>query len=384
MRIDVTGGIKLDKKIKVLQFPVANSKGGITQYALQNWKFIDKSKFQFDFATMSKSLSFAEDLEREGCKIFYISCYAEENKEQFIKEFKKILLEGNYDVVHLHTKQWKSFCVEELAKEVNIKRIIVHAHNTGIDAIDVALREKEIGLHNRMLNLLTEDIATDFWACSKRAADFVFADKIDQKKIKIMCNAIDLERFKYKESVRMKLRDELNINNKFVIGHVGRFVYQKNHDFIIDVFSHVCKQNENAVLLLVGEGELEENIRQKVNKLQLSDKVIFMGWRKDVQDILQAMDVFVLPSKFEGLPIVAVEAQAVGLKCLCSDTITDEVKITKRLELLPLNSEQWVKRILQCDREDEYFDRRESLNLKQYDILNQIKLVEFEYSGSNL
>lgn len=374
----------MDKKIKVLQFPVANSKGGITQYALQNWKFIDKSKFQFDFATMSKSLSFAEDLEREGCKIFYISCYAEENKEQFIKEFKKILLEGNYDVVHLHTKQWKSFCVEELAKEVNIKRIIVHAHNTGIDAIDVALREKEIGLHNRMLNLLTEDIATDFWACSKRAADFVFADKIDQKKIKIMCNAIDLERFKYKESVRMKLRDELNINNKFVIGHVGRFVYQKNHDFIIDVFSHVCKQNENAVLLLVGEGELEENIRQKVNKLQLSDKVIFMGWRKDVQDILQAMDVFVLPSKFEGLPIVAVEAQAVGLKCLCSDTITDEVKITKRLELLPLNSEQWVKRILQCDREDEYFDRRESLNLKQYDILNQIKLVEFEYSGSNL
>lgn len=373
----------MNKRIKVLQFPVANSKGGITQYVLQNWKFIDKSKFQFDFATMSKSLSFAEDLEREGCKIFYISCYAEENKEQFIREFRKILLEGNYDVVHLHTKQWKSFYVEELAKEANVKKIIVHAHNTGIDAIDVALREKEVDLHNRMLNLLTEDIATHFWACSKRAADFLFADKIDQKKIKIMCNAIDLEYFKYKESVRTKLRDELNINNKFVIGHVGRFAYQKNHDFLIDVFSHVCNQNENAVLLLVGEGELEETICQKVNKLQLNDKVIFMGWRKDVHDILQAMDIFVLPSKFEGLPIVAVEAQAAGLKCLCSDTITNEVKITKRLELLPLNSERWVERIIQCNREDEYFDRRECMNLKQYDIQNQIKVIESEYMRSN-
>ena len=369
----------------MLQFPVANSKGGLTQYVLQNWKFIDKSRFQFDFATMSKSLSFAEELEREGCKIFYISCYAEENEERFIKEFKQILLGGNYDVVHLHTKQWKSFNVEKIAREVGIKKIIVHAHNTGIDAVDLSLRAKEIELHNQMLDLLSEDIATDFWACSKMAADFLFSDKISQEKVKIMYNAIDLERFRYNIHVRQEIRNKLKIdNNKFVIGHVGRFAYQKNHEFLVDVFSSISKQEENAILLLVGEGELEDEIHKKVDELGIRDKIIFMGRCDNVQDLLQAMDIFVLPSKFEGLPIAAVEAQAAGLKCLCSDTITKEVQLTPKLELLPLISERWAELILKYANENKEYDGRECIKLEMYDIRKQIKLIEKEYSGGNL
>lgn len=112
------------RKIKILQFPIANSKGGITQYILQNWKFIDKAKFEFDFATMSKSLDFENELKKTGSKIYYISCYAEDNKEKFVREFTEILSNGNYDIVHLHTKQWKSFLVERIAKEAGIKKLL--------------------------------------------------------------------------------------------------------------------------------------------------------------------------------------------------------------------------------------------------------------------
>lgn len=369
----------MNRKIRILQFPIANSYGGITHYALNNWKWMDKEKFQCDFATMSKKLDFAEDVYATGSKIHYISRYAEEDERQFINEFKKILLEGKYDIVHLHTKQWKSFQVEHLAKEAGISKIIVHAHNTGIDTRDFELRQREIELHNNMLNLLTENIATDFWACSHMAAKFLFADKIPQEKIKVMYNAIDVDCFKYKEAVRKKTRYKLGIDDKFVIGHVGRFVYQKNHDFLIDVFSHIYQQKENVVLLLIGEGELKGKIQKKVETLGLHNRVMFLGKRDDVADLLQAMDVFVLPSRFEGLPIAAVEAQAAGLKCFCSDTITKEVSLNENLELIPLESRLWAKRILSFMQNDKCLEDRENTNLELYDIKNHISLIENEY-----
>ena len=242
----------MDKKIKVLQFPIAASKGGITRYVLKNWKYIDKARFQFDFATMSKELDFADELEKEGCKVYYISCYAEENEQRFINEFREILRKGEYDIVHLHTKQWKSFHVEKLAKEAGVKKVIVHSHSSGIDTIDEHKRQTEILLHNRMKNELTEDMATDFWACSQKAAEFLFGEKIPQKRIKIMHNAIELERFRYNKTVREAVRKEFGIEDKFVVGHIGRFAYQKNHEFLIEMFAQLCEKEENAVLFLVG------------------------------------------------------------------------------------------------------------------------------------
>lgn len=168
----------MQKKIKILQFPVANSQGGITQYILQNWKYIDKKRFQFDFATMSKHLSFADALLKQGCKMHYISCYAEENEQQFNEEFEAILRNENYDIVHLHTKQWKSYNIEKIAKKVGVPKIIVHSHNTGIDTLDDERRGEEIETHYRVRKALREDIATDFWACSNLAADFLYGDYI--------------------------------------------------------------------------------------------------------------------------------------------------------------------------------------------------------------
>lgn len=367
------------KKVKVLQFPIANSKGGITHYALDNWKWMDKSKFQCDFVTMSKKLDFADEILATGSRIFYISCYAEQNKEQFVKEFDKILSEG-YDVVHLHTKQWKSFLVEELCKKHGIPKIIVHSHSTGIDTLDPIKREWEVQQHEQVKKKFSVDMATDFWACSKAAADFLFGEQIPGDIIRIMPNAIDLSKFAYNQEIRSRYRREYGLENCFVIGHVGRFVYQKNHEFLIKVFYEVSKEICNARLVLLGEGELITKIQRQVEEYNLKNKVLFLGKRDDVNYWYQAMDAFCLPSRFEGLPISMIEAQAAGLPCADSMEITEEVVITDHVVRLPLDVEMWREQLLNY-REIVRKDDQMSLRNAGYDIQEQIKVIEKFYRG---
>lgn len=374
------------KKIRILQFPIANSKGGITQYVLRNWKYIDKSQFQFDFATMSKTLSFSNQLEKDGCKIYYISCYAEQNREKFADEFRKILLEGKYDIVHLHTKQWKSFQVEQIAKEVGIKKIIIHAHSTSIDTLDKHQREIEIQLHNNVLEQLTEDVATDFWSCSLKASDFIFGDRIRKEKINFMPNAIELSKYIYKPEIRKQYRENMGISeDECVIGNVGRFVYSKNQEFLIEVFFELCKSNnvreQKYKLLLIGSGEREEEYKRLVYEKQLCEQVIFAGHRSDVPELLQAMDIFCLPSRFEGLPISLVEAQASGLPCIASDCVTMEADITGSVYYKRFNTDEWVECILKIlgETHDRKHITYEQMSESRYNIENQIKDVEKRY-----
>lgn len=366
--------------MKILQFPVAASKGGITQYVLQNWKYIDKEKFQFDFATMSEKLDFADDLERQGCKVFYISCYAEQDEQRFCEEFRAILSEGNYDAVHLHTKQWKSFHVEEIAREVGIKRVIVHSHSTGIDTLDGEKREEETKLHNRMLGQLNEDIATDYWACSRKAADFLYANQIPQEQIKIMNNAIDLSKFRFQPKVRQEYRKMLGVEDNFVIGNVGRFVYPKNQEFLLHVFRQLCELRDDCILLLVGCGEREEEYRKYVKKYGLAKRVIFTGYRTDIPQLLQVMDCFCLPSRFEGLGIAVIEAQASGVSCICSNKVPEEAFISPFVQALPLNEKLWLEELLNTSRKDRS-DAWRYVQVAGYDIEEQIKVVEKAYEG---
>lgn len=367
------------KKIKVLQFPIAASKGGITQYVLQNWKFIDRECFQFDFATMSKSLDFAQELEEQGSRVFYISCYAEENERRFVEEFREIINKGKYDIVHLHTKQWKSFLVEKIAKEEGVKKIIVHAHSSGIDTKEEEKRIYEQALHEKVRGELTEQIATDYWTCSQKASEFLYGDRISEDKIIFMKNAIDLRKFSFDMQIRKCYRKELNVEDKYVIGSVGRLAYPKNQEFLLEVFKQITDDRDDCVLLLVGTGEKEKELKRYVNENGLQDKVIFLGRRDDVASLLQAMDIFVLPSKFEGLPIGLIEAQAAGLKCVCSDVITDEVILTPNVIKLPLNSEEWTEAI---ENQLCLYDRKDEVGIlteKGYNILTQIKKIENAY-----
>ena len=181
------------------------------------------------------------------------------------------------------------------------------------------------------------------------AAEWKFPKKIiAEKKYTILKNAIDTGKIYFDESVREEIRKKINLSDKFVVGHIGRFSYQKNHEFLIDVFNEICKYKENAVLLLVGVGELQNKIRNKVKELNLGDRVMFLDIRKDIQELLNAMAVFVLPSYFEGLPVVGVEAQAAGLQVFTSDNITKELPLKELVFYysLEMSASEWSENII--------------------------------------
>lgn len=369
-------------KIDILHFTLTNSRSGVNQYILNAWNAIDRNKFQFDFVTFSAKLDFEEQLRQGGGHLYYVKNRAEDNIKCFREEIRNIFSISHPDVVHLHTSYWKSFEIEKLAKEYGVPKIIVHAHNSAV--FDDSDREIKTERHLKLREILTEDIATEFWACSKIAAEWLYGNRIPAKQIKILKNAIDISRFTFNPTIRNAYRYKLGWDTKYIIGHVGRFSYQKNHTFLIDIFKAALERNDNLRLLLIGIGPLEKDIREKVERYNLNDKIYFAGPREDVNNWMQAMDCFCLPSHFEGLPIVALEAQAAGLPCLLSSNITDEVKILESLYRIDLCKEQWVQELIK-ERVD--LNRQlGSLKVAEagFDIQRQIKILEFAYENELL
>ncbi|MCI8672195.1 MAG: glycosyltransferase family 1 protein [Lachnospiraceae bacterium] len=368
------------KKIRVLQFTIAETKGGRTLYTLNNWKYINKEKFQFDFITFNKELDFEQQLLKEGCQVWHISCYPEDNREQFIKEFDAVLEHG-YDIIHINTSYWRDTIVEERAKAKGIRKIIIHAHNMGTGTIQSEDKDNEMRKrHFEVRERLTEDLATDYWACSSEAAEWLYGDKISKNRIVLMKTAIDINNFDYDSIDRDKTRKDLGLEKRFVIGNVGKIVYQKNHEFLIHVFYEIRKTIPNAFLLIRGEGALKECIEKQIKELHLEDDVKIMGRTNSLGKIFSAMDLFLMPSRYEGFPAVLVEAQASGLPCIVSDSISKETRITSLVSYKPLILDKWVK-----ETEEIYGQRRErkgmsfELKIAGYDIWNQIQKIENAY-----
>lgn len=371
----------LDKKVRILHFSVANTKGGITQYILNQWKFIDKMKFQFDFVTFSKQLDFEYDLVSEGCKVYYVSTYAEQDERLFCEEIGEIFSHG-YDVVHLHTSNWSRFLLEDLAKEAGIPKIIIHAHNSDIHNTYGKTKEDARKLHFSMREKLNVDVATDFWACSESASEWLYGNSIPKHKIVLLKNAVDINRFTFEQTKREQIRRELQIENDFVIGQIGRFEHQKNHEFMIRVFAELCKKVKDVKLLLIGDGSLRQKIMQMVEEVGIEENVIFLGKRDDIEKYYQAIDLFVLPSFFEGLCIAAVEAQVADLPCLMSENVDLETKITEKCELLELEEQLWYTRILELykTRKTSVRQNRKALFTGNgFDIRDAIKILEELY-----
>lgn len=368
-----------NNKIKVLHFPIRNSNGGVTRSASKYWRYIDHDRFQFDFATCSPKLDFELDIINQGCKVHYISCYAEQNAEQFCKELREILSQG-YDVIHLNTSWWKSFYAEKVARETGIKKIVVHARSTSVDITDEKQREKELFIHEKLKNDFTEELATHFLACSTKAAEFLFGSQIPREKIKIFHNALDIGRYRYDEIKRTNMRRSMEVEDKFVIGSVGRMGYAKNHRFLVECFYEIQKKAENAVLLLVGSGELEDDIRGQVENYHICDKVVFTGAVDNTEDYLQVMDVFALPSRFEGLPNVLIEAQTAGLMCISSNSVTREAKVTDNVTFLELEKDKWVDEILRYAKGYVRHKVDGQIRNAGYDIKQEIKVLEGIYA----
>lgn len=366
------------KKIRILNKLQRVQPGGMMNYVFGNMKYIDRTRFQMDILSKDKNFLDLKECQEYGYCLQTYSAKERENRELLIQEMRTAL-EG-YDVFHIHTAYWLGFLMEEIAMDMGIEKVMIHSHNSGLGVHDIETRKKYAKMHEHYKNLLSLNEATHFCACSMEAANWLYGPNIPKDQIIILKNAIEVERFSYNTSVRQKIRNELGIDDKFVVGHSGRFERQKNHIFLLEAFAKAYQNNPKLCLLLLGEGLLKDDIEKQIKELKIENAVIFAGWKENCEEYMQAMDLFVLPSLFEGLPIVLVEAQTAGLHCLVADTVTKEADITGNVKYLSLETENWTKEILKIS---EGYDRKNVdylIRENGYDIKMQIKVLEGIYS----
>ena len=352
--------------IRVLHVLGSMNIGGQETFIMNIYRSIDRSKVQFDFLLNYPSKC---DYEDEIISMGGIVCRIPRRFPNYMKHLKYLdnfLKNNNYDIVHQHTNSNLAVSTIIKAKKYKISKIIYHSHSSKPDK----------GIINTIFDILYKSrikkYATHYFACSVSAADNLFGKYIEKPNIKVIKNAIDTEKFIYNLNSREQKRKELKIENKFVIGHIGRFTEAKNHSFIINVFKEIYKKNHSAALLLVGDGELRGDVEKKVYELGLKDNVIFTGLRSDIPELLCAMDVFLFPSLWEGLPVTLVEAQANGLYCVVSDVITKEVKITDMIEYISFNKPilYWADKVLVNINGYERKNMGENIKKSGFDVQN--------------
>lgn len=359
--------------------------GGVETVVMNYYRNIDRSKIQFDFICDEDSTNIPyEEIEKLGGKVILIPPYQKVFK--YHNKLKEVLKAGDYKIVHSHINTLSVFSLF-VAKCAGVPTRIAHSHST------TNKKEKKKNLLKQVLRPFSKVFATDYMCCSELAGRWLFGNKeYDKGNVYLLNNAIDLDKFKYDEKVRKEKRKELNISDDtLVIGHVGRFVEQKNHRFLIDIFNEVHKQNDNSILLLAGQGPLMEEMKEKVKILGIEDDVKFLGQRNDINELYQAFDVFCLPSLYEGLPVVGVEAQAAGLLCILSDDMTKETKILQSTQFLSLNQKasEWEKIILDKSELNYNKDTSKEMKKKGFNINTEANKLEkiyrkLEYGGDKI
>lgn len=314
--------------------------GGVESFIMNIYRHIDRTKVQFDFLVHYKERFFYdEEVERLGGKIYRLSFRNDNNYFKYKKDLKDFFnTHKEYKTVWGHMDGLASIYLK-VAKKCGVKTTIAHSHITSA--------EKSFkGFIKRLLKGKVWKYADYRFACSTEAGKYLYGNK----EFQLIPNAIETERFQYDQEVRNKIRKQNGWEEKFVVGHVGRFNAQKNHKYLIDIFSCLVREKSNAVLCLCGDGEDRNDIAEYVNELGLSEKVFFMGNIPNVNEYYQAFDVFVMPSLYEGLPVSGIEAQTSGLKCFFADTITKETALVKEnVNFLSLDAgaEHWAKIILE-------------------------------------
>ena len=320
---------------------LSNHAGGVERYILDLAGEL-QDEFLFDFLTSEPDLTIAPVLEARGSKIYRIPTLWRPLRQY--RAMKRIVAENSYSCVHFNISTAMMAAPVIACRHMKIKGILVHSHSSGVDRNSALQRAIYRFLHSICKPIISR-YANSFAACSTEAAKWMFTRAIYRRKqYRIFPNTIDTGRFSYDPIVRMNVRKRLQIDDRFVVGHIGSFTYTKNHSFLIQIFDELRKQRDNAVLLLVGTGILQDEIKQLVHQKGLDDYVIFAGRQEETSEYYQAMDVFVLPSVFEGFPIVGVEAQTAGLPCFFSDSITRDVALTRLAHFLNLSAppSDWI------------------------------------------
>lgn len=324
--------------IRVAQVVGKMAGGGVEQVVMNYYRHVDRSRVQFDFLVDADStLVPREEIESLGGRVFEVPPYQNVLASQ--RELVRLFREERWPIAHSHMNALSVFPLRA-AKRAGVPVRIAHSHSTAGRGRGELLR----GAAKLLLRGLANVFPTHRMACSRFAGEWLFGRGAD---FEVVPNAIELDRFSFDGAQRAVARDELGLDDEqLAVLHVGRFMPQKNHRFLVDVFERVAVRADGPVLLLVGSGGDEKLVRGWVEDRGLSGRVRFLGQRDDVERLYMAADVFCLPSLYEGLPLVAVEAQAAGLACLLSDEITEEVNVTSSCRFLPLgDSTAWANAI---------------------------------------
>ncbi len=330
--------------VRILHYIGSLHVGGSQSFVMEVYRKLDRTKVQFDFVTFPEERKGNYDeIERLGGRIFVCPRYSGVNHFAFCRWWDNFLKENpQYHIVHGHVRSCASIYMPVVKKYGRIA--IAHSHSTsngkGFPALIKAV-----------LQLPIRHIADYLFSCSDIAGKWLYGEKTThQPNYRMVPNCVDCQRFAFSEEIRKAVRRELHIaKDTFVIGHIGRFHKAKNHEFLVRVFAQILKRHSNARLLLVGDGDLLEPTQALCQELGIADEVLFAGAQIDPAPYYQAMDLFLFPSRWEGLPVGVVEAQASGLPCLISDTITRNVELTDlvKYETLEKNTEQWAEEALQ-------------------------------------
>ena len=347
-----------EKGLKVLQIGDWEfGKNGIATLIYNFNQNLDAEKIIFDYVIPNKvnERYYKENIENKKGKIYELEINKTGINKKFLYFFKliKFLRNNRYEIIHINESTAHMMLYYSLiCKIAGIKKIILHSHSSGFDS---GKRGIKLVFH-KISKLLLPLFTKNYLACSKTAAQWTFLKKYLNKVI-IINNGIDTEKFKFNLDKRNKIKKELKVEENFVLGHVGRMSYQKNHEFLIEIFKEIKKIIPESKLLLIGTGPLESKLKEKVKKLNLKENILFLGLKNNVEDYFQAMDLFLLPSHFEGLPVVGIEAQSSGLTCFFSKNISKEVKVINSCKFLSLDdSKKWLEEIKKA--KDNYSDAK--------------------------
>lgn len=376
----------MSKVIRILQIGMTCNIGGLETYLIQQFKHLDNARVVYDFVNNNagKNIAFEKYITDNNGKVYNIVA-RKTNPLKHYYQWIKLLYRKRNEIHGIVLNSLGLTYVFSLliGKIMNYPIRIIHSHNSNYE-IELGIFRKSIIFFNKIILRFS---LTDRFACSKKAGDWMFGNE----KYKIIHNAIDSKEFIFDEKTRMRKREEFNfLESDYIVGHVGRFSEQKNHEFIIELFKELANIDKSSKLLLIGglsgngDSSYLDRTRRKVKDYCLEDRVIFCGLREDVNELMQAMDCFILPSKFEGLPVTGVEIQAAGVPCVFSDVITEEVAITDDVVFMSLNESpmEWAKKILsmkKCKRKNRF----KEIVAAGYDINTEIEKI-MEYYEHNI
>ncbi len=367
--------------LRVLQINAGENFGGVSAMVYNIYRFIDHSKVQFDFTApnVTSYYPYRSEITEAGGRIYELHAdgFCLLRKLKFWNRLSKHIHKQGYRVIHINSGSVSfNLQVALIARACKVEKIIIHSHNAGNSNERVKLLTP---LFRKMLSCA----GTDHLSCSHKAAEYMFSsDIVKRKAYRVILNGVETQRFSFDQGARNRIRAELGLEDRNVLLHVGRFNVQKNHSRLIEIFRTYLKTDPSAVLLLAGEGELFDGVKAQASKTDIEKNVIFLGLRKDVPDLFCAADLLVLPSLYEGLPVVGIEAQCSGLRCVFSSEITREIDLSGQNAFVSLDDsdEIWVQHISELLKEenDRYVGRKRIEDCG-YSIESTAKIVEELY-----